>query len=164
MAFVFREIRNKSFWDKSHDQFEWLPEDELIADVFKALGTTRGDLSTFAVDSNFGNVNRIVTAFACLRDKLAHIDYALIPMDQVEVLAAIKATPARTADDKVNGMHLDIVRLTHSKLLKLALLIDRSPKTRVPKGSVKELVKLGIENGNLKRDRISKELLDEIYR
>lgn len=164
MDFVFREIRNKSYWDKSHDKFGWLPQDELVADVFKALGTTDGDLSTFVVDANLKNVDRIVAAFACLRNKLAYVDYALIPLDQVKSLSAVKETPANTADDKVNGMHLDVVNLTHSKLVKLAFLIDECAKTRVSKSSVRKLAKLGIENGNLERDRICQRLLDEIYK
>lgn len=164
MGFVFREIRNKSWWDKSHDQFKWLPKDELIGDVFKALGTMDGSLSTFLVDADLENVDRIAVAFACLRDKPSRVDYALIPMGQVESLSTIRDTPAKTPDDKVNGLHLDIVDLTHSKLVKLAFLIDKCPKKRVTESSVKKLARLGIENGNLKRDRIRKEFLEKLYK
>lgn len=164
MEFVFREIRNKSWWDKSHDQFKWLPECELIGDVFKALGPTDGSLSIYLVGDDLDNVDRIAVAFACLRDKPSKVDYALIPIDQVKKLSPVKETPANTADDEVNALHLDIVNLTHSKLVKLAFLIDKCAKARVTESSVKRLARLGIENGNLKRDRIRKEFLEKLYK
>lgn len=164
MSFIFREIRNKSWWDKSHAQFKWLPKEELIGDVFKALGTTDGSLSTFVVDADLEYVDRIAVAFACLRDKPSRVDYALIPIEQVENLSRVKETPANTADDEVNELHLDIVNLTHSKLVKLAFLIDKCAKKRVSESSVKRLARLGIEQGNLKRDRISEKFLQEIYK
>lgn len=164
MGFVFREIRNKSFWDKSHDQFKWLPECELIADVFKGLEARDGSLSTFAVDANLENVDRIAAAFACLRDKPSKVDYTLIPIDQVENLSPVKKTPANTADAEVNQLHLDIVNLTHSTLVKLAFLIDKCAKVRVTESKVRKLAKLGIENGNLKRESIKEKFLKDLYK
>ena len=85
-------------------------------------------------------------------------------MEHVESLSAVRETPAKTPDNKVNGMHLDIVNLTHSKLVKLAFLIDKCAKARITESSVKSLARLGIENGNLRRDRISEKFLKELYK
>ena len=164
MGFVFREIRNKSWWDKSHDQFKWLPECELTADVFKGLGATDGTLSTFLVDADLENVDRIAVAFACLRDKPSKVDYALIPMEQVESLSGFRETRAKTPDDEVNGLHLDIVNLTHSKLVKLAFMIDKCKKVRVTESKVRKLAKIGIDNGNLKREFIKDKFLEYLYK
>ncbi len=163
MAFLFREIRNKSLWDKS-DDLPWLPEGELVADVFKALGTSNGDLSTYAVDDDKSNVHRVVAAFACTRDNFQRVDYVLIPFDAVDGAFGLKKTPGATADAGVNDWHYDIIELTSQKLLNLAYLIQSFKQTmkRMPKKTVKIAVNVGIKRGNIDRNRVNRKLIDKI--
>ena len=156
MSFLFRELRNKSWWDKREDELPWLRQGELVADVFKGLGTKDGNLSTYFVNADKSNVDRVVAAYACTRNSLQRVDYVLIPLDTVADAFGLNNIAGNTADDEVNLWHHDIIELTPEKLLDLAYLIDnhRNMMTRVREKKVRKEVKEGIERGDIDCDRI----------
>ena len=144
MCFIFREIRNKSWWDKSKDELCWLEDSELVADVFKGLGTENGNLSTYFVDADKSNVSRIVAAYACTRESIQRVDYVLLPLDTLVSAFSLRCVAGKTADDLVNGWHCDIVELTSKKLSDLAYFINdhKDSMTRVALKKVeKEVLK-----------------------
>lgn len=156
MTFLFRELKNKSWWDKREDELPWLQQGEMVADVFKGLGTEDGNLSTYFIDANKSNVDRVVAAYACTRNSFQRVDYVLIPLDIVSDAFGMNTIAGNTADDKVNLWHRDIIELTPEKLLNFAYLIDnhRNMMARVREKKVRKDVTEGLERGEIDRDRI----------
>lgn len=165
MAYLLRVLDNKSRWDKSRDELPWLNNGSLVADVFWCLRTKDGGLSTYLVDTDESNLSRVIAAFACKRDSLQKIDYALIPADVVESSFKLKATMCETPDAMVNEWHRDIVELTAEKLLDLARVVDscqekdnmrRYPKWRVEEAIIDSVSKEYIDCDKVKLKRKSK--------
>ena len=164
MTFLFREIENKSWWDKSQDDLTWLEEGQLVADVFKGLRTEKGTLSTYFIDAERSNESRVVAAFACTRESLQRVDYVLIPTDAVADIFKTKIIPGETADDEVNRWHRDIVDLTAQKLVELARLIDNHQDlmVRVPWKTVEKTVRNARNRRNIDCERVHPRLRPKI--
>ncbi len=164
MKFLFREIRNKSWWDKSHEELPWLNKGELIADVFKSLGTHNGDLSTYVIEADKSNLNQVVAAYACTRESLQRVDYVLIPYEVVDNSFELKDTPGSTADDAVNSWHRDISELTPQKLLDLVYLINshRDKMTRIPRKTVEKEVCKSRKLKNIDCEKVHPTLKEKI--
>jgi len=156
VSYLFRELRNKSWWDKREDELPWLQQGELVADVFKGLGTEDGKLSTYLIEADKSNVDRVVAAYACTRNSLQRVDYVLIPLDTVAGAFGLNHIAGNTADDEVNLWHRDVIELTPEKLLNLAYLIDnhRNMMTRVREKKVRQEVKERLDCGDIDCDRI----------
>ena len=156
MAFLFREIRNKSWWDKSKEELPWLGQGVLVGDVFKGLGTVDGSLSVYLINEDKSNINRVVAAYACTRNSIQRVDYDLMPTDAVTGAFRMNKIAGNTADDEVNQWHYDITELTTRSLVDFAYLIGDHlvSMTRVREKTVARAVKLGIERGYLDCDRI----------
>lgn len=159
MAYLFRDIRRKSWWDpdRPHD---WLQENELAADVFKGLATINGALSTYVIDAEKARVLRVVAALACTRDNFQPIDCVLIPFDAVANSFSLSETPGETPDDEVNGWHVDVVHLTPSKLVDLVYLIreHKDAMRRFPKKQVESAALQGIDADFIDRNKIKDRL------
>jgi len=153
-----------AWWDVYRPKPEWLPEGELSADVFKGLRTTNGDLSIYLVNEQQDSVNRVIAALACTRDSISRIDYVLIPREVVEDEFRVEHTSGNTADDEVNGSHVDVVELTLSRLADFAYLVrDYSDSMkRVPERVVKSEIEKGIETNRIQFERIRKSLREKI--
>ncbi len=158
MPLIFREIGNKSWWDKAHDEFAWLGKDELVGDVFKGVKTIRGTLSAYWIDDDRTDLARVVAALACKRSSLENFDYVLVPANELESNFEILQTPGSTADDLVNGLHRDIVRLTAANLLNLVIVFrdHMGAMTRLYKDDVKEAILESLSQDSLREDDVNK--------
>jgi hypothetical protein len=160
VCYVFREIRNKSWWDKSHDELPWLKCGELVADVFKGLVTKKGGLSTYLIDEDKSNLDRVLAAFACTQESIQRVDYVLIPMDRVLCAFKVVCIPGDTADDLVNSWHCDVVELTSHRAEDFARLIDdnRDSMVRVLPKDVKNIVCNARDQRNIDCDLVNQKL------
>lgn len=147
MEYLFREIGNRRWWGVDTPPPDWLPPGELLADVLRGLRTYDGDLSTFVIDSNLNELNRVAAAFACTRHKPEYLDYVLLPKSEVENAFVLQTSPGGTPDEEVNKLHLDIVHLTPRKLCDLARLIGqyRDSMKRIPKDDIENEIRSNIE-------------------
>lgn len=164
MAFLLRGIGNKAWWDKSRDDFPWLGEDELIADVLKGLGTVGGALSTYVVNEDKTKVDRVVAALASGRTKIENFDYMLAPVDVVLKNFQSDNTNGETPDSEVNGWHMDIVHLTPAKLFQLAYILrnHKESLSRMPKSEVKSALQTSKDKGYLDMNKVSEKVKLEL--
>jgi len=174
MAFLLRIIGSRRLWfDPLGD---WLPPNKVVADVFhRGLRTTEGNLSTYfvAVDNYQNNVEdppeveRIVAAYACTRNKIQNVDFVMIPTDALEATGLeYKESDGNTADDAVNSWHRDIIELSTEKLSRFAELIlsfEQFSK-RVGEKRIDEFVKSGIKQGNIDPNAIDIQLRDKFLK
>ncbi len=164
MAFLLRGIGNKAWWDKSRDDFSWLGEDDLIADILKSLGTVGGALSTYVVDEDKTKVDRVVAALASGRSKIENFDYMLVPVDVVLKSFRSDNTTGKTPDFEVNEWHLDIIHLTPAKLFQLAYILrdHKEALCRVPKPNVKSALQTSKNHGFLDMEKVSPSVKQEL--
>ncbi len=164
MCYVFREIRNKSWWDKSHDELPWLKSGELVADVFKGLLTKKGSFSTYLIDEDKSNLNRVLAAYACTRDSIQRVDYVLIPLDIVVCAFRVICIPGDTADDLVNNWHCDVVELTSQRLEYFAQLVNdhRDLMVRLYPKQVEKIARQSYIQRNIDCERINPKLKSKI--
>ena len=164
MAFLLRGIGNKAWWDKSRDDFSWLGEDELIADVLKSLGTVDGALSTFIIDEEKTKIDRVVAALASGRSKIENFDYMLAPVDVVLKNFRSDNTKGKTPDSDVNAWHLDIVHLTPAKLIQLAYILrnHKEDLCRMPRPNVKSALQTSKNHGFLDMEKVSLSVKQEL--
>lgn len=164
MAFLLRGIGNKAWWDKSRDDFSWLGEDDLIADVLKSLSTVDGALSTYIIDDEKTTIDRVVAALASGRTKIENFDYMLVPADVVLTNFQSDNTTGKTPDSEVNGWHLDIVHLTPAKLFRLAYILrnHKESLSRMPKPNVKSALQTSKNRGFLDMEKVSDNVVKEL--
>ena len=157
MPLIFREIGNKSWWDKAHDEFCWLGDGELVGDVFKGVKTIKGTLSIYLLDDDQTNLARIVAALACKRRSLENFDFVLVPEIAIETEFEILRTTGTTADDLVNDLHRDLVKLTAGKLLKLVTIFGEhmSAMTRLYRDEVKDAILESLELESLRENDVN---------
>lgn len=165
MPLIFREIGNKSWWDKAHDEFCWLGDDELVGDVFKGVKTIKGTLSIYLLDDDQTNLSRIVAALACKRRSLENFDFVLVPENAIVTDFEILRTTGTTADDLVNDLHRDLVQLTADKLLKLVTIfgVHMSAMTRLYKDDVKDAILESLELESLHEDDVNNGVKKYLY-
>ncbi len=117
MSFIFRKVSRPWWYKDRRDEYDWLESDELVADILcDEMATKNGTLSTYILDSNKRNLNRIIAAQACTRDSIQNLDFVLIPETEIEQEYESCRSPGNTPDETVNMWHLDIIHLTPSKL------------------------------------------------
>lgn len=164
MAFLFRGIGNKAWWDKSRDDFPWLGENELISDVLKSLGTVDGSLSTYVIHDDKSNLDRVVAALASGRTKIENFDYLLVPLDAVRTNFVSDNTIGKTPDAKVNEWHLDIVHLTPAKLAHLSYIINNHKESlcRLLKPDVKSVLQTSKDNEFLDMSKVNAKLANAL--
>jgi len=134
----------------------------LQADALKNFKTTENKLSVFLSDDV--EPDRILTAIASSRDKVAEIDYAVFD-DKVLKQAAIKSekTKGETPDDVVNMHHIDLIDLTAQQIHDLASFIQNyGVLQRHSKKSVVKLLNQAIVDGRLENSKINTKLLAEL--
>jgi len=160
VSFIFRGIGNKAWWYKDRSDFPWLREGEIIADVLKGLGTTRGALSIYEINEDKSNLHRVIAAYTTTRNSVNDVDYVLVPIDTIKEKFALEKTRGHTADDVVNGLHFDIIHLTPSKLIDLAYVFrdHREAMQRLRKKKIEIQIRQGLENGYIDFKRINKSL------
>ncbi|MCH7483378.1 MAG: hypothetical protein IIC31_11210, partial [Chloroflexi bacterium] len=108
--------------------------------------------------------DRTAAALAAGRDYLDSLDVALLDEKALEALGiAVSAkTLGVTPDDKVNQVHREFVEMTVDKVTALVDVVAKSSQTRVPRARIKQLVRYGIEAGDIDVGRVKDSLLAEV--
>ena len=165
MPLIFREIGNKSWWDKAHDEFHWLGKDEIVSDVYKGVKSIKGTLSAYWIDDDKTDLVRVVAAIACKRSSLENFDFVLVPENELESNFEIQRTPGTTADDLVNGLHRDIVHLTAANLLNLVCIFrdHKTSMTRLSKDEVKEAILASLSQESLREGDVSSGVKKKLF-
>ena len=164
MIYLFHDIKQKALWERDRCYYPWLQEGELVADVFKGLRASDGTLSTYIIDAEKTRLNRVAAALVCTRANFQHVDYVLLPFDDIAKAFRLCEKPGNTADEVVNGWHVDIVHLTPARLLDLAYLIfdHRHLLDRVEEKVVKSEIRTGIDSGFLDCNKIKSKLKNKV--
>ena len=160
MALFLREIGNKSWWDKAHEEFKWLEDDDFVGDVFKSLKTTKGKLSVFVIDDEKSSVDRVIAALASRRKSLDNFDYVLVPEKEIVGKFKVYNTHGDTDDDVVNGLHRDVARLTAVKVMDLAVVFGTHMNNmkRKSQSDVRQIINSSISVGSLETEKIDENL------
>lgn len=120
MARIFRKLSRKRYWDRE----SWLGAGEVKSDATKCLMTEESSLSVYVLEDPGVQEERVVAALALTRDNLKHFDLALVPeniLDACEIQRCYVL--GETPDPEVNEWHCNLVRLTVTKIARLAAAI-----------------------------------------
>jgi len=121
VSFLLRKVR-KNRWDSVFPA--WLTPGDFQADPLGDLSTSGNTLSVYRVNNDKSNLNRIILALAAGCDNFANIDYIFFEESIIkEIGIKTDATLGTTADSEVNNLHIDLVELSASKLVKLCQMI-----------------------------------------
>lgn len=156
MPFLLRRIDYVK-WERDVD---WLTDNELKADCLVNLRTDQCTLSVWVVDDSESNLSHIVTALASTSQKLDKVDYALIHQDKVKELDIdIIEMPGVSHYPAVNHLHRDLVKLTVSKITKLAYSIDKyGRKARMSSSDVGRALATAITNSAINSSSLDAKL------
>ena len=123
-------------------QPSWLPHapNERQADTLRDLLTQSNRMSVYRADSQ-QMVHYAVAGFAANRERLAHVDYAIIDTDALRT-NTIKAepNPGRTPHVEANKIHCDFVDLTASQILAIAIAITPEQVQRVHQTTIRAML------------------------
>ncbi|NJL67865.1 MAG: hypothetical protein HC894_15955 [Microcoleus sp. SM1_3_4] len=99
------------------------------ADSLSDMVTTANKLSVYRINDDKSNLNRVAAALVANCENISNFDYLLFDELLLQILE-IKSeeTQANTPDESVNNWHLDLVELSLTKLVNLA--IEASKRVR----------------------------------
>jgi len=110
-------------WDRSQE-LNWLSRGEIPADPLADLSTTSNELSTWHIEDDLSNLERVIVAIAGTWDRIEHFDYALFDQRLVgELNIEMRQTMGETPDAQANHWHRDLVHLSAQRLTELARVI-----------------------------------------
>ena len=157
MTFVFRKIDHKSWWRPDRDTSEnWLPKDELRADALQDLKTENNALSVYLLSDDESALDRVIAACAGTRNCVNEVDYVLVDSNVIGDLDfTVRDVLGRTPDDEVNKWHRDLCELSATKLLTLALTINKySAVNRRQQKEVGRLLNSAVKSGFIDPQRL----------
>ncbi len=158
MAFYLRKV---SYQRWILPDAPWLAKGDIPADPFYDLRTDGNALSIYRVDSDKGNVERIVVAMAAT-SKYTHkpVDYLLFD-DSLPLALGIQVVKSngKTRDDTVNSnWHYDLVELTANTLQRLLQSLWNSCELdRKYKKELLPLIKKAVQTGQIPKERLPSE-------
>ncbi|MEK7992329.1 MAG: hypothetical protein AAB403_00850 [Planctomycetota bacterium] len=148
MPLLLRTVRQNRWLKEEAAPF--LAIDDVPADPVCDLSTQQNLLSVWTVAQNRSNIERIVRAVAIGRDKIADMGYVvfdsgLLPAAGIE----IRVNKGQSPDDEANAWHRDLV-VSGNKLIALTKAILRYGESgTVLKDRLRQLVKEGIQYGQI---------------
>jgi hypothetical protein len=105
---------------------------DVQGDSLKDLKTDENVLSVWHIEDDRSNLDQVLTCLASNNDSISHIDYALIDLNAVIALGInVVVHPGKTPYTVGNLWHRDLVELTGSKLIGLAMEIQKDPALRI---------------------------------
>lgn len=145
-----------------YPEIEWLGPGELQADALIDLRTQGNLLSVFEIDAMV-DPERITIAVAAGKQRLDDTGYAMFDRAAVEGLGIeVRRTPAGTADATVNVLHCDLYVRTATMLVALAQVIAQGTIAPILRKRVGELLKTGLETGQLDSSKVNRELRNNL--
>ena len=163
MPLLLRTIRKAKWY--SNENTSWLTEGELQADALNDLRTQHNKLSVWSIDDSQENLERVAVAYAANRETFSNVDYALFDSQILsELRIKFEKSPGGTPDDEVNSnWHIDLVELTASKLLKLAMAIMENDQIkRIPQKTIEKWILEAVNSKQLALDRMPDKLQTKI--
>lgn len=128
MPLLLRKIR-KPRWYRTQE-LSWLSQGEIPADPLADLSTTSNELSTWHIEDDLSNLERVIVAIAGTWDRIDSFDYALFDQRLVEELnIEMQQTMGDTPDAQANHWHRDLVHLSAQRLAELARAIWMDGRT-----------------------------------
>lgn len=125
-----------------------------------------GELSVWIIEDDESNLDRVLAALASNCDSLEDLSFVVASQEAVDQLQIpIHNRPGTTPDDEANHLwHRDLVGLSNDLLFALSRAInsaiDKSAKRTKPQ--IRQLIKKGIESGELDQSKISPRILDKL--
>lgn len=144
---------------------DWIAAGEVPADALSDLRSSDNKLSVWHVESDQGNLNMVLAAYAANRERLDKLDYTLLEEGIVMAMSidCVKSE-AHTPHLSANAAHRDLVELTVKKVMFLAQEMMPLPRVRVTEKQVKRLLLEALEHGALDRSQMKSELLSQLGR
>ena len=134
-------------------EYDWLNEDEVVADVYADFKTDEGKLSLWRIPEDLSNLERICAAIAAKKQKVDKLDIFWFD-EQVLKAYGVKSvsTPGDTHDAEINKFHINIIELTTEKLYKLSDAVNSEVRSnqyikRFTPKEVKKLLRDALSNG-----------------
>jgi hypothetical protein len=165
MPLVFRMINSRVRWYKGLPP-SWLETpDDCPADSLNDFRTHDNSLSTFIVDDDRSNLNRIVAALAGTRPDIDKLDYLLFDLQTLSTSSVrTKKSRGDTPDEKVNEWHVDIIEVSGFKLVRLisAIRAGQYQTGRFLPKEIRQLIEQGVNSGEINRERLQAKIREEI--
>lgn len=161
MPLLLRSIK-KSRWNK--DNFSWLTQDDIQADLLGDLVTSNNNLSVWLVQDDKSNLNEVITALASNRDTLSNLDYVIFDVNLLsDINIKIEINEGKTPYEKANRWHRDLIELTANKIVKLAeSLLKHSSKERILDKEILNLIKVAVSNGQIERGKLKTSINNKV--
>jgi hypothetical protein len=162
VPFILRKVR-KARWHK-HPTIEWLPKGELQGDALSDLGTLGGALSVWIVHDDNSNLEEVATAVASTGDSFSNFDYALLKIEDLELLGIKQAdVKGETPYEAVNHWHRDLIQLTAGAVFRLATSISNAENfKRLPEKRVRQLLEEAAKEGRINFNKLSPSLATKL--
>lgn len=161
MSYIFRKVHRPWWYKDRRDEFKWLEDGELVADILRdEVATFGGKLSTYVIDKDKKRLRRVIAAMASTRDSVQNFDYVLFPESELLNRYKFCSSAGDTPDAVVNQWHIDLIRFTPSSLVEFVYsLRDRRDKiVRLNKKKVESAILDGIGYGHIDFGKISEPL------
>jgi len=114
----FIKFTRKRAWDILTQ--DWLKEGDVQCDPITDLRSNDGKLSIWEIMDDSSNLDFVILALACSRNKFEEVDYGLFDPSIVEGLGIpIEKSLGKTPVSKANIYHRDLVKLTVTMLARL---------------------------------------------
>ncbi len=161
MPLLLRAIR-KSRWNK--DNFPWLTQDDIQADLLGDLVTSNNTLSVWLVQDDKSNLNEVITALASNRNTISNLDYAIFDISLLESInIKLEVNEGNTHYDKSNRWHRDLIELTANKIVKLAeSMLKNSSIERVLEKKISDLIKGAVDNGQIDKEKLNPSINNKV--
>jgi hypothetical protein len=158
---LLRTIR-KSRWNK--DNFPWLTQDDIQADLLIDLVTSNNTLSVWLIQDDKSNLNEVITALASNRDTISNLDYAIFDISLLESInIKLEVKEGNTLYDKANRWHRDLIELTVNKIVKLAeSMLKNSSIERVSEKKILNLIKGAVDNGQIDKEKLKPSISNKV--
>jgi len=151
---ILRIVR-KTRWEG--EKPSWLEKGEFHAEPLGDFMTSANSLSAWRIEDDQSNLQRVITALAANRARVANFDYVLFDGELLTVChIKVEHTKGDSPDEEVNAWHFDLIELSAQKLVKLVEAVWEK-KTEVKRISHKEIrnwILQAKELGQLEPDQI----------
>ena len=147
---------------------DWASPERLPADAISAdLRTTANTLSFWRADVEGHGDESAILALLGTMQRVEKIDIAFVDDTLIEG-AASQSTLGDTLVENLRDLHVDLVDLDHSLLIKTAFVIGReifaSTTMRLTKAQVKGRLQKAVNDGHLSWDTLPSDMQSEITR
>lgn len=142
-----------------------LAEGELQADALSDLRTTGNKLSVFELVEAV-SPERIAVAVAAGKERPSDTGYVIFHSEDLTALGIeVETTPGGTADTEVNALHRNLDIGSDTKLVAFARsVLARSEIVPVISERAEQLLRAGLESGQLEEKRVNPKLVDRLRR